>query len=419
MDPRIAETLERLDFIELEVGEGSLSRQDARLSTYSPFSRLTGEEKRALVGEAIREVGPDRAAGCLAGMTVGDAVGHPLEFLPAADEPGSRGSSFDLESMSYSNPNNAFNLLPGQWTDDASMGLCIADSLIARRRYDGSDIRVRFWSWWHRGYNNSFRNDPSRSRSVGLGGNISRSLGSLRPGEPPPPRFAADREDSGIGSLMRLGAVPVFFHSDLAAARRYAAESSYTTHPGRIAAEACAFVSFLIARALGADRGVAGDAAGFLDGVAAEYLDLLANEAGPGIDEVRALLESSQPDSSTERCWCWRSETLDIEGTLERRGSSYNGHPVLPGYFGAYCMDGLAVALHAVYHTSSFDRAIERCVNFLGDADSTASVAGQIAGAIYGLSAIDPRFIENLQRWDDGETALRGVLLYELGRAPR
>ena len=38
---------------------------------------------------------------------------------------------------------NKFGLQLGQWTDDCSMALCIADSLIERRRFDGSDLRVR------------------------------------------------------------------------------------------------------------------------------------------------------------------------------------------------------------------------------------------------------------------------------------
>ena len=131
--------------------------------------------------------------------------------------------------------------------------------------------------------------------------------------------------------------------------------------------------------------------------------------------EMKALIESSQPQDGTERCWNWKADSLDISGSLERRGDMYNGYSVFPEYFGAYCMDGLAIALHSVYHTGSFDKAIEKCVNFLGDADSTAAVAGQLAGAVYGYSTINRKFIENLQRWDDGDVALRGVLLYELG----
>jgi ADP-ribosyl-[dinitrogen reductase] hydrolase len=53
--------------------------------------------------------------------------------------------------LTYEGALNCFKLKPGQWTDDATMGLCLADSLLVRRGYDGSDIRARFWNWWFRG----------------------------------------------------------------------------------------------------------------------------------------------------------------------------------------------------------------------------------------------------------------------------
>ena len=58
-----------------------------------------------------------------------------------------------------------------------------------------------------------------------------------------------------------------------------------------------------------------------------------------------------------------------------------------------------------------FSAAIERCVNFLGDADSTAAICGQIGGALYGYTAIDDRFKAQLLEWDDAEIALRAALL--------
>merc|ERR1719160_1859890 len=101
--------------------------------------------------------------------------------------------------MTYKSPFNKFKLKPGQWTDDCSMGLCMADSLLLRRKYEGSDIRVRFWNWWYRGYNNAFRLDASRSGSVGLGGNIGKSLNDIQNAKPSP-RFEVDgSEDSGNG----------------------------------------------------------------------------------------------------------------------------------------------------------------------------------------------------------------------------
>ena len=77
--------------------------------------------------------------------------------------------------------------------------------------------------------------------------------------------------------------------------------------------------------------------------------------------------------------------------------------------------DGLAMALWSVYHTKSFDDAVTRSVNLLGDADSHGSITGQLAGALYGYRTINPKFVEWLVEWDDYEFAVRGLLLHQLG----
>ena len=96
---------------------------------------------------------------------------------------------------------------------------------------------------------------------------------------------------------------------------------------------------------------------------------------------------------------------------MKARGSLYNGYPNTPGYFGSFCLDGLAMAMHSVAMTTSFDAAIAHCVNLLGDADSTGAICGQIAGALYGYGAVHPRFKSDLHKWDDGQIALRAALL--------
>merc|ERR1719284_1385030 len=133
-----------------------------------------------------------------------------------------------------------------------------------------------------------------------------------------------------------------------------------------------------------------------------------------GWDQMKWLVTSS-PVSAKERCWNWKADTLDLAGTIGARGYSYNGYPVSEGYFGSYCMDGLAMALWSVYHTSSFDEAVTRSVNLLGDADSHGSITGQLAGALYGYSTINPKFVEWLAEWDDYEFAVRALLLHQVG----
>merc|ERR1711907_392777 len=118
---------------------------------------------------------------------------------------------------------------------------------------------------------------------------------------------------------------------------------------------------------------------------------LSAKEAEELVQDLRAksllcrLLRADEPAGSPECCWNWRTEqSLDIAGALKARDSWYNGYYVDAHYFGSYSLDGLAMALHSVANSDSFDTAIERCVNLRGDADTTSAIASQIAGAMYG-----------------------------------
>lgn len=99
--------------------------------------------------------------GSILGMAIADSMGHRFEFEPVKYD------EITLRDMGKG-PGGAFQLLPGQWTDDTSMGLCLADSLIIKNgEYDAHDLMHRFLCWWYCGYNNAFRLDKNRSGSVG------------------------------------------------------------------------------------------------------------------------------------------------------------------------------------------------------------------------------------------------------------
>ena len=76
------------------------------------------------------------------GLAVGDAVGTTNEFKWA-------GTFEPITDMVGGGP---FLLKPGQWTDDTSMALCIADSLLAKGRYDSFDVMERYQRWFSEGY---------------------------------------------------------------------------------------------------------------------------------------------------------------------------------------------------------------------------------------------------------------------------
>jgi len=401
----------------VQIGRGGFEDD---LKHYSLLESVGVEAKARFVERAQHDNHFNRVMGSICGMGVGDALGHPFEFMPAQDEVTRGSPHFNLATMEFVEEANTFRLKRGQWTDDAAMGLCMADSLLLREGFDGSDMRVRFWCWWNRGYNNAFRKDPSRSNSVGLGGNIAKSLQAIshaRGVGEVPPAFEAASEDAGNGSLMRFTPVALFLHAtDMRTVHDLARRSSYTTHPGIIAAEACSLLAHLIVRALQLPAGAPASVKQFLEQTTEEYYHMsgLAGKSGWGFDQMQQLT-LGRPEQPSERCWAWKEELLDVKGTLRARGSRYNGYPVSSGYFGSYSLDGLGMALWSVYHTTSFDEAVTRSVNLLGDADSHGSITGQLAGAIYGYRAINPQFLRWLNQWDDHDFAIKGALLSHVG----
>jgi ADP-ribosylglycohydrolase len=329
---------------------------------------------------------------------------------------------------------------------------------------------------------------------VGLGSNIGQSLKALlqqRNGKDCndykkiPSRYEPlhNSQDAGNGSLMRLCPIPIFFsaphhHHNPEDVRRTAYESSLTTHPGPLAAEACAFLASLIVacinrpseeekeekskvvkRSKKKKRSLPGQE--FLDDFASDYQTRLRRElevdntdghqSTAKVELVR-LLSSSEPEDSTERCWNWKNDEEDgfddaspgriknllnklmmmmrgrkkisgrqcglgVAQTLQNRGRTYNGYPVQNNYFGSFSLDALAIALYCVRSTASFNEAIVRCINFLGDADTTAAITAQIAGAFYGCEGIQAEWRQDLETWDGGGGfELRAVCLAVRGR---
>jgi hypothetical protein len=83
----------------------------------------------------------DRYRGALLGLAAGDALGSTLEFKP----PGTFTPLTDIIG-------GPFDLKPGEWTDDTSMALCLAESLIERRGFDAKDQMDRYCRWQEEGY---------------------------------------------------------------------------------------------------------------------------------------------------------------------------------------------------------------------------------------------------------------------------
>lgn len=403
--------------------------QDKKLSNANPFKMFPPEVLQTTVKYATDKYERlNRAVGVMVGGAVGDSVGSQLQFLPIVDEPFQKNSSgkrcgYHLAhvgtAQAFQNPRNIFDLQEGQFTNAASMMQCMADSLIECLQYDGSDARKRYHAWWYHGYNNSFKGER---KSVGLGANMKNSLSKLAAGQDPEPIYNSTEKDAGNGSVTRLGPLSVFLQDrEKSEVCITANASSRATHPGMVAAYACEFVAYLQTAAIQQAPMISKDAVKvWLDRCIREFITASPGRVGDTDWDILMQLiqeeKSVKPGSSTELCWDWRKRRLKIGQTIINRNNQYNGYPVSENHFGAYSMDALAIALHCVYHTDSFDTCLEKTVNFLGDTASTGSIAGQLAGALYGYSEINKTLVHNLRKWDDDSIAFRGILLYVLGK---
>ncbi len=281
----------------------------------------------------------DRFRGCLAGLAAGDALGTTLEFMP----PG----SFDpIDDMVGGGVNR---LRPGQWTDDTSMALCLATSLIERRGFDAMDQVQRYVRWWKDGYLSS----TGQCFDIGI---TTRAALSRFINTGQPYAGASNPRTAGNGSLMRLAPVPMYFAGDAAEAIGRSADSSRTTHGAVEAVDACRYFGGLL---VGALHGVDKDT-------------LLA----PAYCPVEGLCEKSPLAEKIAEV---------ANGSFKRREP-----PEIKG--SGYVVESLEAALWAFHKSRDFRDGALLAVNLGDDADTTGAIYGQIAGAHYGVEAIPAKW---------------------------
>ena len=285
----------------------------------------------------------DRFRGCLLGLAAGDALGTTLEFKPP-------GSFEPIDDMVGGGP---FCLQPGQWTDDTSMALCLATSLVKRGGFDAADQMQRYVRWWREGYLSSTKS------YFDIGNTVSAALSRfVEHGDP----YAGctDPHSAGNGSLMRLAPVPMYFSGDAAEAIAMAADSSRTTHQAQEAVDACRYFAGLL---IGALRG-------------ANKETLLS----PGYCPVEGL---------------WERDPLAEKIARVADGSFKDRNP--PDIKGTgYVVDALEAALWSFHRSDDFREGALLAVNLGDDADTTGAIYGQIAGAHYGAEAIPAAWRDKL-----------------------
>jgi ADP-ribosyl-[dinitrogen reductase] hydrolase len=299
------------------------------------------------------EAARDRALGCMLGLAVGDAVGAAVAFKP-------RGSFAPVADMVGGGP---IGLAPGEWTSATAMALCLARSLLAKCALDQLDFMNRLRGWMERGEN------TVNGTAVNVG-TTTRTAIELFARTDEPAAGAVDSESAGNGSLARMAPLALFAAGDEVEARFLSNKQSRATHGTIECLDACElFVAQLVDALNGADF----DAA-TRPRIMALCPNVLAINGGEWIDKLREAIQSS-----------------------------------------GYVVETLEAALWSVARARDFREAVLTAVNLGGDADSVGAVAGQLAGALYGASAIPAEWLEKLA-WRDEIERLAGEL-FALGRA--
>jgi len=291
----------------------------------------------------------DRYTGCLLGLAAGDAVGTAVEFR-------SRGTFPPVTDMTGGGP---FNLPPGAWTDDTSMALCLATSLLEKGRFDARDQMERYWRWYREGYLSSTGKCFDIGNTTRAALQRFQETGELYGGSTNP-------NSAGNGSIMRLAPVVLFYYPDRQHIVKYSTDSSRTTHGAPECVQACQLLGNILYWAL----------------------------KGSGKNEVLLDCHLDSYISPEIRAIACGSYQTKQESSIQGSG---------------YVVESLEAALWCFWSTDSFEEAILKAANLGDDADTTAAVCGQVAGAFYGESGIPLCWQERLVMRQDIKHLAEGL----------
>ena len=313
----------------------------------------------------------DRFRGCLLGLAAGDALGTTLEFEePCTFEP--------IDDMIGDGP---FHLKPGQWTDDTSMALCLAESLIKMDGFDPMDQMERYVRWWRDGYLSS-----TKGPAFDIGSTVRAALSCFEiTGEPY--AGSTDSNSAGNGSLMRLAPVPMYFAGDAREAIDRSADSSRTTHEVAEAVDACRYFAGLL---VGALKGAEKDTL-----LSARYSPVEGLwERSPLAEKIAEVADGSFKRRNPLDCFFEDTSYLSEKTRLSLKSESEWDTPKIRGK--GYVVKSLEAALWAFNNSGDFRDGALLAVNLGDDADTTGAIYGQIAGAHYGVESIPSEWRERL-----------------------
>jgi ADP-ribosyl-[dinitrogen reductase] hydrolase len=307
----------------------------------------------------------DRIAGGLYGLLIGDALGVPYEFHPPQQLP-------PRDQLEFEPPQGFHrahgSVPPGTWSDDGAHALCLLASLLHNDALDPEDLGRRLWNWYDLGYL------AVDHQVFDVGIQTRAALETFRAGTPALQSGPRGERENGNGSLMRVLPLALWHTGSDKELTAAAMQQSLVTH-GHLRSQVCCALYCLWARRT-------------LEGVADPWAEALAtfHRLYPKGHEAHTELELHVRPNTPE-----------------------------PGRGSGYVVDCLLSARDCVKAESTYEGVVKAAVALGNDTDTTAAVAGGIAGIREGLQAIPERWRKALRGQDLVEPMLQKLLARHRG----
>lgn len=302
----------------------------------------------------------------LFGVAVGDALGFPAQFEPRSERRKHPVVGMGQYRNEYGQVQSWGNELTGLWSDDTSLTLCLAESLLGG--FDLKDQARKFVAWLDEGYLSA------RDKAFDVGIQTTKSLSQVRKilREGDPDRLEdlandADEHSNGNGSLMRILPLAICIEGrDTNQQFELVRKASALSHPHIRSALCC----FLYLRMAG---------------------HIIAKK-----DKCTAYQQA-------------RQDTLDLMGGRKCAGAEYQAlQRLLRGNLsdlqeaeidsGGYVVSSLEASIWCILNTGTFRDAVLKAVNLGEDADTTGAITGGLTALLYGYEAIPTEWIARLKK---------------------
>ncbi|KAB2950842.1 ADP-ribosylglycohydrolase family protein [Heliorestis acidaminivorans] len=295
----------------------------------------------------------NRIMGAVIGATIGDALGVPVEFKRRAE--------LEKNPVTDMSSGGTHNQPAGTWSDDTSLLICHVESII-NKGFDMNDLAKRFIAWLQEG------KTTAHGQVFDVGYTTMIAIQRLASGVSPKKSGLIDEKSNGNGSLMRIVPVSLFVAQlPMKQIERYIKEASSITHGHPRSQLACFIFSLLAIQLL--------------------HGNSPKSSYQKTIEQLHQMQERQELFIGMEREMSHFSHILNGSlGSLPRN--------VIPS--SGYVIDTLTASIWCLLQSQSYEDCVLQAVNLGEDTDTTAAVAGALAGLYYGFKALPKEWINVL-----------------------